>query len=87
MGINHARAFAFAAAAVMCAGAVPSGGSFAARFKTLYSFCPQGQDPCPDGSSPAASLVMDRAGNLYGTTQYGGTGPRCGGGGWLRHGV
>ena len=37
----------------------------------LYSFCaPTG---CPDGSNPRADLVMDTAGNLYGTTLYGGT--------------
>jgi len=37
-------------------------------FKTLYTF-KGGQD----GSGPAAGLVTDAAGNLYGTTQYGGS--------------
>ena len=38
-------------------------------FHTLYSFCAQAN--CADGSSPSAALVMDQAGNLYGTTQGG----------------
>jgi uncharacterized repeat protein (TIGR03803 family) len=33
-----------------------------------------------DGSGPAASLIFDGAGNLYGTTQYGGGGQGCYGG-------
>ena len=37
-------------------------------FKTLYSF--QG---APDGSFPYGALLFDAAGNLYGTTYYGGT--------------
>src|SRR3984893_3496796 len=36
----------------------------------LYSFCLQ--NGCPDGRSPRAGLLMDGAGNLYGTTIYGG---------------
>ena len=39
---------------------------------TLYSFCPQGL-VCKDGRSPAAALVQDTNGMLYGTTTLGGT--------------
>ena len=36
----------------------------------LYSFC--AQSGCADGAGPTAGLIMDTAGNLYGTTLYGG---------------
>src|SRR5262249_36602639 len=35
-------------------------------YKRLYSFCAQAN--CPDGSGPQARLIIDTAGNLYGTT-------------------
>src|SRR5439155_14863903 len=39
----------------------------------LYSFCSQtSQTGCIDGYAPGAGLIMDGAGNLYGTTVYGG---------------
>jgi uncharacterized repeat protein (TIGR03803 family) len=43
-----------------------------------YSFCPL--DKCRDGSGPAAGLIFDQAGNLYGTASYGGD-PACNDGG------
>lgn len=46
--------------------------------KTLYNFC--SLTNCADGAVPLAGLVFDSAGNLYGTTGYGGTSvPGCGG--------
>ncbi|MBV8888482.1 MAG: VCBS repeat-containing protein [Alphaproteobacteria bacterium] len=45
----------------------------------LYRFC--SQTNCADGQRPnPGSLVIDGAGNLYGTTGYGGTGVSCGNG-------
>ncbi|MBV8889526.1 MAG: VCBS repeat-containing protein, partial [Alphaproteobacteria bacterium] len=38
----------------------------------LYNFCSQGGGSCVDGSQPQAGLIMDTAGNLYGTTYSGG---------------
>ncbi len=37
----------------------------------IYSFCPH-RISCPDGATPYSSLVLDAAGNLYGTTYQGG---------------
>jgi uncharacterized repeat protein (TIGR03803 family) len=42
----------------------------------LYSFCSNTTDNrCQDGEWPVAGLVLDKAGNLYGTTTLGGAGP------------
>ncbi len=38
---------------------------------TLYSFC--SKTSCADGADPEGVLAQDSAGNLYGTTYYGGT--------------
>jgi uncharacterized repeat protein (TIGR03803 family) len=38
----------------------------------LYYFCPQSASTCPDGASPVAGLIIDSAGDLYGTTESGG---------------
>jgi len=49
----------------------PTGDTWA--FTTLYSFT-----GAPDGSDPDSTLIFDRTGVLYGTTQYSGTGQACG---------
>jgi uncharacterized repeat protein (TIGR03803 family) len=41
-------------------------------FRVLYNFTGP-----PDGAHPAASLIFDEAGNVYSTTQSGGTGTEC----------
>jgi len=38
----------------------------------LYTFCPTGK--CTDGEAPYAGVIFDQAGNLYGTTNMGGSG-------------
>ncbi len=42
----------------------------------MYNFCSLSN--CADGEMPRAGLILDQAGNLYGTTTAGGTGV-CGG--------
>jgi hypothetical protein len=44
-------------------------GAEAWTHKILYNFCSRGEG-CPDGSAPAAGLVMDSQGNLYGTNYF-----------------
>ncbi len=46
----------------------PSGTSW--NETVLYSFCSVGDYNCTDGTSPLSGLIMDQAGNLYGTTTY-----------------
>jgi uncharacterized repeat protein (TIGR03803 family) len=41
-------------------------------YRAIYTFCSQSN--CADGAFPQAGLIMDAAGNLYGTTYNGGTG-------------
>jgi len=50
---------------------LPLGNAHGKAFRILYSFCSQAN--CADGAMPAASLVADAAGNLYGTTARGGS--------------
>jgi uncharacterized repeat protein (TIGR03803 family) len=59
-------------AAILAAG-VALGGAAQAKFKVLHSFCALGEHhSCNDGSNPQSGLVMDAAGNLFGTTAQGG---------------
>ena len=45
----------------------------AGSFETLYSFCSVGGfSVCSDGGVPSGSLVLDKSGNIYGTTTTGG---------------
>jgi hypothetical protein len=49
---------------------VPNKAGTAYTQKVLYSFCSQAN--CTDGAAPAAGLIIDAAGNLFGTTASGG---------------
>jgi uncharacterized repeat protein (TIGR03803 family) len=40
--------------------------------KVLYSFCAKGGLDCTDGAYPAAALVADQSGDLFGMTLFGG---------------
>jgi uncharacterized repeat protein (TIGR03803 family) len=64
-----------AAAVAACAvSAVPA---YAEKTETvLYSFCHS--SGCPDGQYPDSPMVHDAAGNLYGTTLYGGNSNNAG---------
>ncbi len=42
------------------------------KYTLLYSFCSEGGTNCTDGASPVGLPTLDAAGNLYGTTFYGG---------------
>jgi uncharacterized repeat protein (TIGR03803 family) len=54
----------------------PSGNSWSET--VLYDFCASGANNCPDGETPSGGLISDSAGNLYGTTIYGGGPDRAG---------
>lgn len=44
----------------------------AGALTTLYNFCAQGGDVCPDGRGPTTGVVQGSDGNFYGTTLQGG---------------
>jgi uncharacterized repeat protein (TIGR03803 family) len=67
------RAWTFAALVVTLISVTSPSWGAAPSYKVLYEF----QGP-PDGYSPSASLILDASGNLYGTTQLGGTGVGAG---------
>jgi len=59
------------AIAILFAAAVLTQSAQAQTFTVIHTFTGLGED----GANPYAGLVMDRGGNLYGVTEYGGTGP------------
>jgi len=63
-------------------GTTAGGGKYNAG--AVFEVSPQGAETLvysfaggSDGADPVAPLIMDKAGNLYGTTQMGGTGTAC----------
>jgi uncharacterized repeat protein (TIGR03803 family) len=66
------RTGALALIAVFGLAIVASPSAEGQTFKVLYRF-----GPYPDGNSPLGGLLMDAAGNLYGTTKYGGSHVGC----------
>ncbi len=67
--LARATRFGIAAAAVLIFAVLPLQ---AQTEKVLYSFT-GAVGSGPDGANPGANLLRDAAGNLYGTTQFGGT--------------
>jgi uncharacterized repeat protein (TIGR03803 family) len=49
----------------------PSGNGYTET--VLYSFCSEGGTQCTDGAMPMAGVIQDASGNLYGSTEFGGT--------------
>src|SRR5205814_1557021 len=64
------KAFGIAAIAGAILALAPTNNAWAGKFKLLYSFCALVN--CADGNAPVAPLLMDSAGDLYGTTAQGG---------------
>jgi len=66
------RAVAPVAALAFAAIVAPLSSASAWTYHVLYNFCSQAN--CADGSYPLAGLIVDSAGNLFGTTANGGAG-------------
>ncbi|HWA92076.1 MAG TPA: choice-of-anchor tandem repeat GloVer-containing protein [Rhizomicrobium sp.] len=49
---------------------IPNAKHTAWKYKQLYRFCKKAN--CADGAEPLGTLIIDTAGNLYGTTRYAG---------------
>ena len=58
------------AAALAAALLAPIAEGAAASYQVLHEFC--SLSGCADGNGPAAGLIIDAEGNLYGTTYYNG---------------
>jgi uncharacterized repeat protein (TIGR03803 family) len=68
-----ARVFVLGAGTLIATTLASCSDAAAYQEKVLYSFCVRGY-PCTDGLDPAAGLIGDTLGNLYGTTYMGGNG-------------
>jgi len=66
----HRTRFAFGAA-LAAAALITSHSASAYTYKVIHNFC--SKRLCADGQTPMSGVVMDGAGNLYGTTQNGGS--------------
>lgn len=70
--VSRIRAsFAFPAAVLLALPFLAGHALAAPTLKTLYSFCQEAG--CADGNRPTQKLTMDGDGNLFGTTEEGGT--------------
>ena len=58
------------ALAVVLMTIVPHGEAGATQFKILHPFCGK---RCHEGSSAYGGIIMDASGNIYGSTEEGGT--------------
>jgi uncharacterized repeat protein (TIGR03803 family) len=69
-----ARILIFGVSAVMAASLAPRSSTAADQEQVLWSFCSKatGVSACADGTEPTDGLIMDKTGNLYGTTGGGG---------------
>jgi uncharacterized repeat protein (TIGR03803 family) len=66
---NHWRGWIAAVAAVLLFASTPAS---ARSYQMLYAFAGGS-----DGASPAGRVILDKAGNVYGTTEYGGGAQAC----------
>jgi uncharacterized repeat protein (TIGR03803 family) len=67
---QRTRTLALVLPLLLAAGWPQSAPAHKAKLRTLHSFC--AESGCADGREPSAGLIADGAGNLYGTTLFGG---------------
>jgi len=70
--MNKISKCTLALAMVLVSAFITNQSAQAQTFATLYSFC--SEKDCKDGGEPYAGLIQGTDGNLYGTTEFGGTG-------------
>jgi len=67
---DHVSGLLVTASSAIFAASLVATQASAATLTNLYSFC--SQENCADGAAPSGGLIMDGAGNLFGTTSLGG---------------